>query len=210
MKYLSCLISRPEHSAKKNEPMTKLLEQIQKKFIEWKSKLIIWEEYLFDDDEFQSLKKIDLAECKIFEELVKIPYSELSLFMEAIVYYFRINLDYNILHRIRNDKYCFFLPPYIYNGFNEGYIHSVVLKTTRILNLREFSYLNLLKLDSSTRDLDTSENKELMLPYVFYNSFNHRTKNGYTTPGLENLSDWLMIIEPTLNSLQSFESEQSF
>ena len=209
---LNAQLKMDEKDNTNQEIVTKFLEKVQARWLFLKSKLLGYEE-LCDDMEETGSNSIDLIDNQLFEELIKIPYKELSQFIDGIIYHFRINIDYDILHRIRNDKYCLYLPPF-FKGFKESHIDSIIYKLTRIFNLREYAFLNLGKLRNIGMS-NTSEKKyEFYQPYCFYTiddkptSSNSKRQN--VLPELDTLNDWLMIIEPTFTNIQSVDSKQSF
>jgi hypothetical protein len=176
--YLTALLT-PQNDPKGGEEGVKggetcygVLEKLQARFILWKSKLLGWED-LWDNDESQGFAQVDLRDNELFGELMQIPFKEFSLFIDGIIFYFRVNLDYDLLHRIRNDKYCLYLRPF-FQGFKESDIHSIVYESSRILELREYAFLNLGKLrkinNFSSLNEEESASKEFYLPWIFYNN----------------------------------------
>ena len=149
-----------------------VMERLQAGFVIWKSKLLGWED-LWDIDESQGGAEGGLKDNELFAELMQIPFKEFSLFIDGVIFYFRVNLDYDLLHRIRNDKYCLYLRPF-FQGFKESDIHSIVYESSRILELREYAFLNLGKLrkinNFSSLDEEESSPKEFYLPWIFYNN----------------------------------------
>ena len=143
-----------------------------------------------------------------FINLIMAPYLEMSLFFEGITSIFRVTLSKKMIKRIRNDKFCIFLPPFL-PQINHVMVRGPLTRHHSIHTLKDYAYLNLERVLELSLPSYLELNNSLCTPSYFFMATEKTVAiKDRRHLSQENINDWLLASESILLSQKSVNNEE--